>query len=297
MELDDIAQFDDVMRRDQINFLKLPEGFFLGKIGRLLPLPGNDFSALEHFSIRKTRDGAKHAVIFVNGFLSQGEEDTSDWTNTTRRYFGKATWYHLDWEATRNPTKALASDFRQFLRKIIVPTFPPNLGPTTTLPTSILNAASAWHLSMKNAEIAGRLLANLIARTPGWRFTLAGHSLGARVIHFALKKLAEQPRKRIENAYLLGAAVGGGAKDDNCWNQAADAVRGHIFNCFSEKDMVLANAYRGANAMLSQPAGYRGVHLIHDKIFDFNCTALVNGHLEWKSQFGEIIRQIKEHKG
>lgn len=277
-ELDDIDQLERVVGKSR------------SKAGRLLSLYG-DFDSLEHFQIRKVREGAKHAVVFVNGFLSQYETDVSDWTIAATHHFRRATWYHLDWESTCHPKKAIGRS----LGKILMSTVPTTMAPDLIWKggNPMLDAATAWHLSMKNAEITGRLLANAIARTPGWRFTLAGHSLGARVVHFTLKQLAAQPRKRIENAYLLGAAVGAGAKDDDCWSQASAAVRGHIFNCYSRNDATLDLFYRGANVMISEPAGYQKIHLQHDKVHNFDCTALVDGHTGWKSQFGEIVRQLK----
>jgi len=292
-ELEDIEEFRDVCRRASTNFLTLPEPFRPRKIKRLLSPIDDDFFALDHFAIRKVQEGSKHAVIFVNGFLSQGETDISDWTDSTRRYFGKATWYHLHWDATRHPKRVLSDNLSTSLFSSLLITTVPNQ-PTRFI-DKVFDGVTAWHLSMRNAEIAGRLLANAITRTPDWRFTLAGHSLGGRVVHFALRALAEQPKKRIDNAYLLGAAVGGGAKDDECWSKAASAVRGHIVNCYSLEDEVLQKLYRGANVMISQPAGYSGIHLDHDKILDFDCTELVKSHTSWKREFGEIIRQSKQH--
>lgn len=236
-----------------------------------------------HFKIRKLRDGGKHAVIVVNGFLSKGDENTEDWECAIKKKFGRATWYHLDWEAYRHPGKQLGD----------LLTIDGLLGKASGKGEP--DALFAWHSTMQTAERAGVLLAQAILRTPGWRFTLAGHSLGARVIHFALKELARHPRKRIENAYLLGGAVGGGHKDDACWTKAASAVKGRIFNCYSSQDDILRRAYQGANAMLSSPAGYAGIHLRHERIFHFDCSALVAGHLEWKNRFSEILVQLKQY--
>lgn len=280
----DLEEFREVCHRESTNFLSLPES--TRKIKRLLSPVGNDFFALDHFTIRKVREGSKHAVIFVNGFCSQGEMDISDWTDSTQSYFGKSTWYHLHWDATRTPRRALQGSL---LLPTIFSTLP---NPTGTLADSVLNAVTAWHASMRNAEIAGRLLANAILRTcGGWRFTLAGHSLGGRVVHFALRTLAEQPRTSVDNAYLLGAAVGGGEKDDDCWHKAATAVRGRIVNCYSREDQVLQNLYRGANVLISEPAGYSGIHLAHGNIVDFDCTELVKTHTGWKREFGEVLRR------
>lgn len=239
--------------------------------------------AFPHFRFTKLREGGKHALIVVNGFLSKGDDDTSDWERAIKKKFGRATWYHLDWEAYRHPGKQLGDLFTidGLLGKVAGKKEP--------------DALFAWHATMLSAERAGVLLAQAILRTPGWRFTLAGHSLGARVIHFALKELAGKGRKRIENVYLLGGAVGGGQKDDPCWTKAASAVKGRIFNCYSAQDDVLRHAYQGANAMLSQPAGYAGIHLEHERIFHFDCTALVTGHLDWKPRFAEILAQLKQY--
>lgn len=282
-ELLDLEEFREVCHRESTNFLRLPES--TRKIKQLLSPLGNDFFALDHFTIRKVREGSKHAFIFVNGFLSQGEMDISDWTDSAQKYFEESTWYHLQWDATRTPWRTL----QESLLLPAISTFPNSTG---ALGNCVFNAVTAWHVSMRNAEIAGRLLANAILRTRGgWRFTLVGHSLGGRVVHFALRALAEQPRTSVENAYLLGAAVGGGEKDDKCWHRAATAVRGRIVNCYSREDQVLHNLYRGANVSISEPAGYSGIHLTHENLVDFDCTELVKAHTGWKREFGEILRR------
>lgn len=247
----------------------------------LVPLPGQSpEEAAPRFSIRKLREGGKHAVIVINGFLSKGDLDTSDWEHAIGRKFGRATWYHLDWEAYRDPLKQLGDIFAlESWRKKPGKSEPP--------------VALAWHRTMSAAEEAGELLARAILCTPGWRFTLIGHSLGARVIHYALKALAKHPNKRVTNAYLLGGAVGGSPKDNACWEAAVSAVSGRIFNCYSSEDLTLQGAYQAANAMYSRPAGYAGIHLEHPRIVDFNCSALVGGHMKWKSSFREILAQLE----
>lgn len=241
--------------------------------------------SVPHVQIRKLQSGGKHAVIVVNGFLSQGDHDTADWEKAIRRKFRRATWYHLDWEAGRAPGKQLGD----------LLTLESLTSPMSPIIRIGANGLTAWHGAMLSAERTGVLLAHAIRSTPGWRFTLAGHSLGGRVIHFALKALAREKRKRIENVYLLGAAVGGGAKDDGCWEQAAGAVKGRIFNCYSREDAILSRLYRSANLTLSEPAGYSGINLQHARLFHFDCWRLVDGHLAWKSKFGSILEQLKEY--
>jgi hypothetical protein len=231
-----------------------------------------------HFQFHKRRSGNRHAVIVINGFMTRGDMDVSDWERSILHRFGDASWYHLDWETTRHPKDYLAD----------LLTIDGLLGLSRrAMATELLGA---WHSTMRTAEQAGKLLAQAIARTPGWRFTLLGHSLGARVIHFALKDLA--PYVRVDNVYLLGGAVGGSSKDDACWKTAASAVKDKIYNCYSGEDEVLRFLYQGANAKLSDPIGYSGIHLKHPRIVQHDATALVQSHTAWKQHFGSILERL-----
>ncbi|XLZ68015.1 DUF726 domain-containing protein [Massilia sp. SR12] len=231
--------------------------------------------APSRFDINKIRSGEKHAVIFVNGFLSAGNSDTDDWQTGIKEKYAQADWYHLDWDACSNPANLLS--FQGIADAVLGPSRP---------------AIAAWHLSLNAAETAGKLLAKAIVSTPGRTYTLAGHSLGARVIHFALKELSRQRQQCIENAYLLGGAVGGGLKDDHCWRLATTAVKGKIYNCYSRNDSVLEWAYRWANARISEPVGLSGIQLQHAHILNLDCSDIVSGHMKWKSQFQEILKRI-----
>lgn len=289
LKLDDIEEFNKVIRRVKTNFMAFASLSNYGSIARLAPLPVNDFNALKHFEIRKFQAGGKQGVIFINGFLSEGDGDVTDWSRSVPEFFNLASCYHLDWEASKDPLNFLSKGAMVNLGSL-VRFVPPS---TTMLTAPVIDGLATWHLSMKNAEATGRLLANAILRTSDWQFSLVGHSLGARVIHFALVELAKNGAKKVENAYLLGAAVGGGTKDDACWELAADAVTGKIFNCHSREDSILAGLYRIGNVGLSSPAGYSGIHLEHEHIHNADCTDIVKGHLSWKQQLAEVLRRLR----
>jgi hypothetical protein len=72
------------------------------------------------------------------------------------------------------------------------------------------------------------MLSPAISSTEGWSFTLAGHSLGARVVYYALKDLTMQRPLCIEGVYLLVGAVGGALKDDDCWGCHTRRQRQHL---------------------------------------------------------------------
>ncbi|MEC4723312.1 DUF726 domain-containing protein [Noviherbaspirillum sp. CPCC 100848] len=261
------------------------------------------FGKVEHFDIRKVKKGSRNAVIFVNGLLSEGQDDVEEWTDHLQEHFPRHTWYQLDWEAcnlrrlnnwidgkVRTRTAFTAFKMATSAARVVKGAAGP-VAAVTNLPDLVGNP---WHTAMVKAQMTGVMLADAIARTKGSRFTLVGHSLGVRVIHYALLLLATKNVRRVDNAYLLGGAVGGGKKDATDWANAERAVKGRIFNCYSEKDDVLRYLYRVANAGLSSPVGYEGIHYKSEQIFDFDCTALVGGHTEWKAQFGEIITQIDD---
>lgn len=275
------------------------------------------FAEVEGFQIRRVHQGKhgkskqgrgqsenRHGVIFVNGFLSQHNRQTSDWTDHLQTYFPNSNWYHLDWEA-HNLEKlgsliAASShkagiEMAKELAKQAAKHAPKKIAPISWISNVLDVFSNPWHSSMVKAAMTGVLLADAIARTPGWTFTLVGHSLGARVIYYALEALSTRTRigpPVIDNVYLLGGAVGGGAKDSDGWAAAAKAVSGRIHNCFSENDDVLKYFYQAANGLVSTPIGYSPICLRSRKIPDYDFSDEVNGHMEWKPQFGEIYRQI-----
>jgi len=233
-----------------------------------------------YFALHKRRAGGKHAVIMVNGFMSQGDLDVSDWEAAIAQKFGRATWYHLDWEAERH----LSNRAEHWLSTDGLVDW--------AYVKNHQNVLTRWHSAMVAAERAGELLAQAILRTPQWRYTLVGHSLGARVIHFALKALAARSYKRIENVYLLGGAVGGGSQDSACWETVASALKGRLFNCYSGGDTVLRVLYQLANAGMSDPIGYCGIQLQHPRIVSYDASARVQGHGQWKREFRSILMHL-----
>ena len=132
----------------------------VGAIGRQVALSQLLRLGRREFHISRLEAGDKHAVIVVNGFLSEGNTDLTEWTTHRSTVFSDASWYHLDWAAS---TKSHA----------VAQTVP---GIASVMDLGGFRAAKA------RAEVAGRALAQVLSQTPDWTFTLAGHSLGARVV-------------------------------------------------------------------------------------------------------------------
>ncbi|MDQ0036698.1 hypothetical protein J2W30_004473 [Variovorax boronicumulans] len=260
------------------------------------------FGEIEHFDIKKVHHGNKHGVIFVNGFLTEKNLDVKDWFQQLSPVFPKNTWYHMDWESKTllklgsylaSTPKVASMEMVKQLSTRAMKSAPKALGPLAVVTSLNHLIGNPWHASMIKAQLAGVMLADAIARTPGWRFTLVGHSLGARVIFFALEALSSKGKRSIENVYLLGGAVGGGKKDSPGWLSAAKSVKGYIYNCHSKRDSVLEYMYRGINGWQSDPIGFSPIQVQHERIHNFDCSELVDGHFCWKNNFSVIHRRLQ----
>lgn len=94
-----------------------------------------------------------------------------------------------------------------------------------------------------------------------WPLHIVGHSLGARLVHYALAHHARDDRRINEVVLLAGAAD---AEDDD-WPQCIDRVRGRVTNLYNPWDKaLLVNILRSGRAMIGQ----RGIDWTHDKLDD-----------------------------
>ncbi len=149
-----------------------------------------------------------------------------------------------------------------------------------------------WHTSMVRAAQAGIQLAEAISRTTDKSYTLVGHSLGCRVIYYALGALGTKSDRFVNNVLLLGGAVG--RNDDDGWSKVVAAVSGRLFNCYSSKDQILGKLYTVANAGLSDPIGVRPITYESPKIRNIDFTDIVKSHNDWKPKYAEVISRIRE---
>lgn len=117
-----------------------------------------------------------------------------------------------------------------------------------------------------------------------------GHSLGCRVIYYALEALSTKNQKYINDVILLGGAVG--RKDKEGWSKAISAINGKLYNCHSKQDMVLSKIYQTANAGLSSPIGIKPIELNHPQLSNVNCDDFVESHMTWKTHYEKILNKI-----
>jgi len=265
-----------------------------------------DIPDFNFVQIRKPSGDSNHCTIVINGLMSEQdakkyknsdmhwETITKDWLDGLPSNFEDV--WHLNWEAK---TLIKMADWTTSFRSSFLGKGAAGLvGSASKKAASGVNAATMgytltkylsnpWHSAMVNAEKTGIILAEAISRVEGKTFTLMGHSLGARVIAFAMAALAAKGNSSVKNVVLLGGAVG---KDDQkFWNDIGKGVSGHVYNCYSKKDSVLSLLYRGANAGVSSPAG---LGVAAPPAQNLDCTDIVSGHLKWKDHLSEILTRL-----
>ena len=231
------------------------------------------------FILKKSGE-SDHVVIFVNGFLSEGDGEALDWCRGLEGRFVGSSWWYLRWEG-----KNLLKLGQKLASLIVMKEL--SLGAGSNL--SLIN--NPWHSAMLNAQKAGVLLAEMIARCESKRFTLMGHSLGGRVIHFALQALAKKGGPPlVDDAVLMGAAVGNTDLAD--WEAACSAVSGTLYNCYSRNDDVLRYIYRFANLWQSRPAGLSASEMAIANLVEMDFTSQILGHNEWKKNLPTVLQRL-----
>lgn len=256
-----------------------------------------------NFSFKRGAFGdTNHRVIFVNGFLSEDDKDAHDWCDGLGCHYLTSPLWYLEWESKTllRLGQALGTASRDlavrqaFATGIAVGS--KALAKSVAAGGGILAvanlASNPWHSAMLNAEKSGALLAEAIVRCEGKTFTLMGHSLGARVVHFALQALATKGgEKRIKDVVLMGGAVGN--HDLKSWTMAASAASGRLHNCYSELDGVLKGLYQLANVGQSVPAGLKPTGFSIENLNEVDFTYLIKGHNKWKENLASVLNSLE----
>jgi hypothetical protein len=261
----------------------------------------NYFGAIKDFKITKVKNGSGPALIFINGFLSQKNQDSNDWVNAVLNKYPQNPYYYVNWESSslydmgsligKGAGNAAFKKFITELMKRGSKSFAQQLNPLNWAQTISELIGNPWHTSMVKASMTGILLADLIARTNNPDgFILMGHSLGSRVIYYLLCALSTKNISQINDVFLLGGAVD--RKDSKGWEDAIKSVKGKIVNCYSYNDSTLKFLYQGANALSSSPIGLGDIEVSHEKLVNKDVTSIIGGHMQYKEHFGKILYGI-----
>lgn len=231
--------------------------------------------SIESFSIREVQKGSGQSVrvVYINGFLGQSDEEFLDWRGVGEASFPDVTAYGVRWESLRTGTTGEKAEL--LMKEIPI-----------GLTTFGVSALWSWHHTAFKAEDTGKLLANILMRAKGQQFVLCGHSLGARVIAYALCELARHSRTDVvRTAHLLGGAVG--ADDTAMWKRAESVCSAGIANYYSATDDVLKYLYVPIMGFKSPPIGRNPINV--PGIRNIDVSASVDGHAAYKGSFSKFV--------
>lgn len=146
-----------------------------------------------------------------------------------------------------------------------------------------------WGIGLSKAQKTGLVLADsLISNYQENRpITLIGYSLGARVIYYCLKELADKNIYGvIEDVYLIGTPVVESSKD---WAQCASVVSNRFVNGYITNDWVLGFLYRASSGSIQSIAGLSPIKDV-PKIENICLDGIVNGHLDYRRKIPLILK-------
>jgi hypothetical protein len=254
------------------------------------------FSDVEGFDIELIKTGCEPKVIFIDGFLTQKNPKPADWISALTKIYPDNAWYYLRWESKRlydigksfgdAVSKKAASKLIERWAMKASKQAAKNVGPLWMVMTAIGIASNPWSVASVKAGQTGILLADLIARTDS-TYILCGHSLGARVIYYALQNLTFRNHKCIDTVHLLGGAIGNDPKE---WEKICEVVCNNVNNYYSDKDWVLASFYKVGTFMLSTPIGRNPIGSNHPALNDHDVSAVVTGHTRYKDNFHHFVK-------
>jgi len=161
-------------------------------------------------------------------------------------------------------------------------------------PLGLVKAASVldnpFLVALARADKAGKVLAHaLIDGVQGKRpVTLAGYSVGARVVYACLIELAEQHAfGLVESAVLMGTPAPANSKR---WRQIRSVVAGRVVNVHSTEDYVLGFLYRSAKLQVGV-AGLQKIENVHG-VENSDVSKLVSGHDQYRYLVGTILVKV-----
>lgn len=257
---------------------------------RFLPLKdewGPDFRK-DDKDVRRLR-----VTVGINGWLLSEDEVTKPWRVLGDDTEAFALRYEMDsllklGHALEDMVSSYAWSILkiEILRRTVLATLWAALWPIQILKLAA-GVDNPFNLAKNRSEKAGRILADaLINKIQGERpVTLVGYSLGARVIYFCLKTLAERKAfGLVDTVVFIGAPI---PSNRSHWQEMRSVVAGKMFNVFSENDYILAFLYRATSIQLGI-AGLQGVDDI-EGVENLDLSDEVKGHLRYPGLIAQIL--------
>ena len=231
-------------------------------------------------------DGGDGALVLVSGYISDTEtprETDFRWWDGFRSAGWDGALYLLNWDASTPVSEHVLAPMPISL------TLPG--GAFAFIPADVAagmgSAVLHWRKVRDRAEAIGReeLLPFLDKKLDEDSVTLVGHSVGSRIVHFAMRAAAD------DGASLADVILCGGTESaDEDWEAAMEGLEGNLLNVFHPRDRVLSFFERTFRS--KRPVGLSALELEHDRAFDLDGSEIKPG--EWRKPNHWIYRYVIE---
>lgn len=238
-------------------------------------------------------------ILTVSGWMTGKVDDVRLPFSTVDPIMGDI--YSLYWEPemlrsmgdTINilATEALTQSIQQVLGSTILVALMASLQLPIVLTKLSYLIDNPWSVSLDRASAAGLILADsLMARHLGQRpVTLAGFSLGARVIFSCLAELSNRGAYGIvQNVYLFGSPIV--AKKDE-YLRARSVIAGRFVNGYASNDWILGYLFRATSGGIMRVAGLASIDDVPG-LENVDVTDLVNGHMAYRAAMPKLLRKL-----
>ncbi|KHJ99549.1 hypothetical protein OESDEN_00452 [Oesophagostomum dentatum] len=259
--------------------------------------------AIEEFVVETLSEGQSlHCALVVSGWIEQDTSCEEAFEHQWRHLSLAREQYTLRYESKYLMELGKAMDYIMSIavsvaiQQTLMETALAGLLTAVAWPVAILSCASVldnpWNVCIARAAEVGELLAEvLLSRSHGKRpISLVGFSLGARVIYHCLLAMSKRAESAgiIEDVILLGAPVSASPRQ---WAQICTVVGGRVINGYCETDWLLRFLYRTMSVQFSI-AGTAPVDGKNKKIFNYNLSHIVKGHLDYSRKLSEVLAAV-----
>ncbi|XP_065343645.1 transmembrane and coiled-coil domain-containing protein 4-like [Cloeon dipterum] len=260
-----------------------------------------DIEEFEFGKLSSGTGGQLHIAIAVSGWLSEDDEDKfrRPWQcldSSKEQYFLRYESNYLK-ELGQALDLAVSAAVTVATQEVLKFTILRGILTAVAWPASLVSLSSIidnpWGVCLRRSAQVGRHLAHvLLSKHHGGRpVTLVGYSLGARVVFYCLRELADRrPGSEgiVQEAIMLGAPVTG---SDSDWQDISTVVAGRIVNGYCRSDWLLKFLYR-TTSVSAKIAGLNQVTCGNKRLQNFDLTDIVSGHTDYESKVDTLLKVV-----
>ncbi|XP_059481329.1 transmembrane and coiled-coil domain-containing protein 4-like [Neocloeon triangulifer] len=260
-----------------------------------------DIEEFEFGKLSVGSGGQLHIAIAVSGWLT--EEDDEKFKRPWKCLDSSKEQYFLRYESSylkelgQALDMAVSAAVTVATQEVLKFTILRGILTAIAWPASLVSLSSIidnpWGVCLRRSAQVGRHLAHvLLAREHGGRpVTLVGYSLGARVVFYCLRELADRrPGSEgiVQEAIMLGAPVTGSVKD---WQDISTVVAGRIVNGYCRSDWLLKFLYRTTSIAVNI-AGLNEISCDSKRLQNVDLTDIVSGHTDYESKVETLLKVV-----